>query len=203
VTEDHAECYQLDTGLSDREVLLIGQIIVQWGALEYEIFAQTLRTFDDQNDREPVLPNAMNNLQLTKLLDLWKERVVDQAPKDWAEVLRFQLDEITRLKDSRDALVHGMWHWSAAELTRISTVRVRRTQVITTHFTVRDLQDFADRVASINFKIRYPAGLEGFAHARAAQGGGISRMGLAILTGDRLSDDWLSTPPDLKNDKPK
>jgi hypothetical protein len=123
----------------------------------------------------------MNNLQLTKLLDLWKERVVDQAQKDRAEVLRFQLDEINRLKNFRDALVHGMWQWSTSELTRISTVRVRREQVITTHFTMEDLQDFADRVASINFKVRYPGGLEDLARARVELGGGVSRIGIRTV----------------------
>jgi hypothetical protein len=203
VTRDPAELYRLDTGLSDREIFLIGQIIVHWGALEHEIFTQTALTFDAGSDNGAALPDAMNNLQLVKMLDLWKERVVDRAQGERADVLRLQLDEITGLKEFRDALVHGMWHWSAAELTRISTVRVRREQVITTHFTVNDLQDFADRVATINFKIRYPGGLDDLARARDEQGYGATRMGLAMLTGTSLTDDWPSARPLLKSDKVK
>jgi hypothetical protein len=128
-------------------VLLIGQIIVQWGALEHEIFTQTALTFGDGTHE--ALPDALNNVQFTKMLRLWRERVVDRAQEERADILRLQFDEMARLKEFRDALVHGMWHWSAAELTRISTVRVRRKQVITTHFTVNDLQDFANRAAGI------------------------------------------------------
>jgi hypothetical protein len=96
-----------------------------------------------------------------------------------------------------------MWHWSAAELTRIRTVRVRKKQLITTHFTVNDLQDFANRLASINFKIRYPGGVEGLAQARSEQGYGISRMGLAMLTGASIGDDWLPARALLKSEKMK
>jgi hypothetical protein len=145
----------------------------------------------------------MNNLQLATMLDLWKERVVEQAERKRADVLRLQLDEIRTLKEFRDALVHGMWHWTVAEPTRISTVRVRRKQVITTHFNVTDLQDFADRVANINFKIRYLGGLKDLAAARGERGSGISRMGLAILSGAPVIDDWLSARSQHKGEKAK
>ena len=75
----------MNNGLLDREVWLVGQIIVQWGALEYEIFTHTALTFDDGTDE--ALP----------------------------------VHEMARRKEFRDALVHGMWRWSADELTRIRT----------------------------------------------------------------------------------
>jgi hypothetical protein len=49
-----------DVPLSDKEGILIGRIIALWGALESEVFVQTLATFDVQDVEE--LPNAMNNL---------------------------------------------------------------------------------------------------------------------------------------------
>lgn len=193
MTELPDASFRLDFGLSDRETFLIGQIISQWGAMEHEIFLQTLLTFDRNEKEGPGLPREMGTLQLTTLLALWKERVVDHATGERADVLRLQLDEISRLKNSRDALVHGMWRWSAGTLERISTVRVRKKQVITMHFTLDDLKDFSDRLGDINFRIRYPGGAEEFAQARAEQGGAFSRRGLAILTDDSLRNDWLTT----------
>jgi hypothetical protein len=48
--------------LSERELHFIGHIVAQWGALEHEIFVQTLRTFADYSEE---LPKQMNNLQFT------------------------------------------------------------------------------------------------------------------------------------------
>ncbi len=195
MTDDNLDFYRWDAELSDREVFLIGKIIIQWGALEHEIFTQTLITYDAPEVEQVALPRAMNNLQFTELLNLWKERVVDLAEEERAKVLKHQFDEILKLKDSRDALVHGMWEWAAADLSKISTVRVRKKEVITTHFTADDLDNFFDRLAKTNFKIRFPGGVEDLARERAEQGFYISRRGLSMLTGDRMADDWLSMLP--------
>lgn len=56
--------------LSDRETFLIGKVIAQWGALEHEVFVQTLMTFDMPDGEEVVLPKTMNNLQFTDVLNL-------------------------------------------------------------------------------------------------------------------------------------
>jgi hypothetical protein len=163
VTDDSHDLYEWDAQLSDREVFLIGAIIVQWGAIEHEFFTQAVATFDVSEGEQRTLPKAMNNMQFTEVLSLWKERVVDQAQGECAKVLQRQLDEILRLKQFRDALVHGMWDWSASQLSRISTVRVRKKEVVTTHFTADDLEHFYGRLASINFALRFPGGLEDLA----------------------------------------
>ena len=63
--------------------------------MEHEIFLQTLLTFD-RNEKEGLeLPREMGTLQLTTLLALWKERVIDHATGERADVLRLQLDELT------------------------------------------------------------------------------------------------------------
>ena len=51
-----------DAELSDREVFLVGKIVIQWGALQDEIFKQTLSTFEDDGTEPLALPKAMNNL---------------------------------------------------------------------------------------------------------------------------------------------
>lgn len=192
MAEESVGRYRWEAELSDREVFLIGKIVIQWGALQHEIFTQTLLTFDGSGEEQPALPKAMNNLQLTELLNLWKARVIDQAKGDRAEVLQLQFEEICRLKEFRDALVHGMWDWSTADLSKIRTVRVRRKEIITTHFTADDLEDFYGRTASINFKIRFPGGIEELARQRAEQGNYISRRGLSMLTDSALASDWIS-----------
>ena len=82
------------------------------GALESEVFEQTLATFDVQDGEG--LPNAMNNLSFLKVLELWKARGADVADGERALVLKYQFGRITHLHDSRNALIHGMWTWSMA-----------------------------------------------------------------------------------------
>ena len=192
-----------DAELSDREVSLIGKIIVQWGALEHEIFVQTLLTFDESCGDQIALPKAMNNLQFTDLLALWKERVVTQAQGERSGILQLQHEEILRLKPFRDAIVHGMWDWSASDLTGIRTVRVRKREVLTTHFTADDLADFYRRLARINFKIRFPAGIEDIACHREKGGFYVSRRFLAMMSDGALAKDWLSSLPQSGNIKQK
>lgn len=180
-----------DTELSDREIHFIGKVIVQWGALEHEVFTQTLLTFDAPKGEQIALPKAMNNLQVTELLALWKERVVDQAQGERLEVLQRQFDEILRLKPFRDAIVHGMWDWSASSLSSISTVRIRKREILTTHFTAGDLEHFYGQLARVNFKIRFPGGIEDLARQRAESGSSMSRRFLSMMSGDSLAGDWL------------
>jgi hypothetical protein len=178
-----------DVPLSDKEGILIGRIIALLGALEYEVFVQTLATFDVQDVEE--LPNAMNNLSFVKVLELWKARVADVAEGECAVVLKQQFTRITHLYDSRNASIHGMWTWSTSEPEKISTTRVSKKQVITMHFPAGSLADFHNELGVINFKIRYPGGVEDLARAGADERGFISRRALCMLTDSPAADDWL------------
>ena len=195
VSENNRINFALDFGLSDREVFLLGQIVLEWGAIEHEIFSQTLLTFAASEGESTPLPRAMDNLRVTELLNLWKQRVVDCSEGERGQILQQQFEEILNLKKFRDALVHGMRGWSATPLSRISTTRVRKKEVITTHFSADDLVDINARLQSINFRLRFPRGLEELARARAEQGHVLSRWGMALLTGDRIAQEWLSRSP--------
>lgn len=184
--DDRLDFHQWAIELTDREISLIGNIIAQWSALEHIVFLQTLSTYKPYNGEEILLPKEMNNLQFTKVLDLWNERVAQKAEGIRRDVLTKQYDRVRHYKEYRDALVHGMWDWSKTDLNNISTIRVRKKEVITTRFTVNDLQDLHTVVAGINFKIRYPGGLEDFAES----GSYISRRALCMLTASPLVDDW-------------
>lgn len=182
--------YVYDVPLSDKEGILLGRIIALWGALESEVFEQTLATFDEQGIEE--LPSAMNNLSFVKVLELWKARIVDAAEGERAYVLKQQFDRILHLHEYRNALIHGMWTWSMAEPGDICTTRMAKKQVITMRFPAGSLADFHEELGVINFKIRYPGGLVDLAHRRAAEGGYISRRALCILTGNSAADGWLT-----------
>lgn len=192
--------FKFDLELTDKEIHFIGQIVSQWGALEYEIFNQTLLTFDCPEEEDVVLPREMNNLQFTGILRQWKERVVDRAEGEKSEILKEQHDQILELKEFREALVHGMWKWSPSNINQITTVRIRKKKIVSINFTADDLYDFYSRIAAINFKIRFPGGVQDIASQRAEQGGYFSRRFLSMITDNDIKDDWLSTTPD-KNEK--
>jgi hypothetical protein len=175
---------QWDPQLSDQEIHFIATIFVQSASMEHEIFMQTLLTFLPGITDPDQLPKAMNNIQFTGVLDLWNERVARKALGRRAQVLQRQYDQILRLKETRDALAHGMWHWSAIDLGQISTTRIRKREVITSHFTAEVLYKFASKIAEINFKLRFPGGASDLARARMKEGGYISRNAMGMFTGN-------------------
>ena len=193
-----------DPQLSDREIYLIGAISVHWASMEHEIFVQTLSTFDSEALDVVKLPKEMNNLQFTGVLTLWKERVADKARGRRAKTLLNQYETITKLKTYRDALAHGMWHWAPEDLGTIRTVRVRKREVITTQFSAADLEDFARRIAEVNFCIRFPGGLPDLAKAQMQQGGYISRRAMAMFTGASVDGEGfpIGNPPDATSSRP-
>jgi len=182
-----------DPELSNREILFIGLISVHWASMEHEIFIQTLSTFDSEAFDLAKLPKEMNNIQFTGVLALWKQRVVDKTRGRRAKTLLCQYERITQLKTYRDALIHGMWHWSADDLGSIKTTRVKKREVITTRFSADGLEDFAKKIAEVNFCIRFPGGLTDLARARMQQGGGISRRAIAMFTGAPVDSEGFPT----------
>lgn len=186
-----------DPQLSEREIYFVGSISVHWASMEHEIFMQTLSTFESEAFNVAKLPKEMNNLQFTGVLALWKERVVDKVRGRRAKTLFQQYERITQLKTYRDALTHGMWHWSPDDLGSIKTTRVRKREVITTRFSAADLEDFAKKIAEINFCIRFPAGLPDLARAHLQEGGYISRRAAAMFTGAPVDSEGFPTgnPP--------
>jgi len=182
-----------DVELSDRETFHIGRIIALWGALEHEVFVQTLKTFNLGPGELDKLPKKMNGVQFTDTLDLWKTRVIDAAKGKRREVLERQYAAICHYQEFRHALVHGMWDWSASDLGRITSVRVHKREQRRVHFTADDLEEFNLALQRINFRIRYPRGTVEFAMKTARQGLHVSRRGAAMLSDHPVADELL--PP--------
>jgi len=172
-----------DSQLSQKEITCIGMISVQWAAMEHEVFLQTLATFEFEVAAGGKLPKEMNNLQFTGVLNLWKERVVGNARGLRGKVLLKQYNEVLRLKQSRDALIHGMWHWSESDLGAVFTTRVNKREVITMKFSAEDLKSFSTRIAEVNFSIRFPGGITDLVQSQLQEGGYISRRAMAVFTG--------------------
>ena len=93
-----------------------------------------------------------------------------------------------------------MWQWSPSELEKISTLRIRKKEIISVHFTADDLEELYGRVAGINFKLRWLGGIEELAQKRAEEGFHISRRGLSLLTDNPVAADWHSLMP-IQKDK--
>lgn len=178
-----------DPQLSPREVACIGMIAIQWAAMEHELFSQTLVTFESEVATGGKLPKEMNNLQFTGVLALWKERVAAKVRGRRGKVLLKQYDEVLHLKEYRDALVHGMWHWAESDLGAIFTTRVKKRDVITVKFTADDLVEFSQRIAEVNFCVRFPGGMTNLARVQMRNGGYISRRAMAVFTGAPVDCD--------------
>jgi hypothetical protein len=180
---------RIETELSERELLSIGQIVALWGSLEYAIFCQTLGCFSESEISEGRLPNAMNNMQFPEVLALWETLVVNKAEGKRGEVLQKQCENIRYYQNFRNALVHGMWDWSVTAPEKITAIRVRKKEVRRTHFTADDLVSFASVLATINFRVRYPGGLEECANALSEQGAYLSRRAVCAITNDPLTEE--------------
>jgi hypothetical protein len=184
--ESEKELKQIwDDGLADDEICFIGKIVAHWGAIEHEIFRQTLQTFDTQESEVAELPKAMNNLSFTKVLELWDERVVAHAEEPRRSVLEKQKDKIESYQDYRNALVHGMWDWERGQPEVVTTTRIRKKEIITTKFNEGDLNDFYTELAQINLYLRYPGGMEDIFKERAEQGFYINEAALRRLARDK------------------
>jgi len=181
--------HMLDLGLSDREKFFIAEIISQWGAIEHEVFHQTLLTFEPGD----ALPREMNNLQFSGVLKLWKERVVDPANAKRIKVLREVHSGIEANQDARNALVHGMWGWEPSAPGTIFVTRVKRDQVIKSTFTGDSLQTLSLEISGLYFKLKYPRGLAELAQERAQTGYSVSRRWMAMMSGDEDAEKLFNS----------
>lgn len=174
-----------DDGLADDEIFYIGKIVAHWGAIEHEIFCQTLQSFDTQKDEVLELPSAMNNMKFSTVLKLWTERVVTRAEEPKRSILEKQKAKIESYQDYRNALVHGMWHWERGQVEVVKTTRIRKKEIITTSFNKGDLYDFYTELAQINLCIRHPGGVEDIFKERAEQGFYINEAQFRRLARDK------------------
>ena len=174
-----------DIGLVDSEIYFIGDIVAHWGAIEHEVFIQTLMTFDAVSQDEIQLPRAMNNLQFSDVLDLWKERVIDTSKNEHRAVLDEQYNKINSLKNFRNALIHGMWDWDKDDSDILITTRIRKKEIIETKFMPGSLHDFATDLAQINLLIRYPGGMAELLQEQVEQGGYINHAAIRRFKSER------------------
>ena len=177
----------LDLGLSDRELYFIGRIVATWGSIESEIFLQTVQALNP--DSLDDLPTTMNNLQPSRVRELWKEHVVDKATGKRRDVLLEQHRKIEQYSEDRHAIVHGMWEWSKSELEELTVWRVKKNKLERKVYTADDLMNFSMAVDEVAYYIRFPTGGE-----LADVGAFMSRRMRATLTGHPVAKDlWPRT----------
>jgi hypothetical protein len=177
----------LDLGLSERELYFIGRIVAAWGAIESEIFVQTVQALNP--DSLDDLPAAMNNLQPSRVLELWKEHVVDQATGKRRDVLLEQHRKIEQYSEDRHAIVHGMWEWSKSELEKLTVWRVKKNRMERKVYTADDLMNISIAVDQVAYYLHYPTDDE-----LANVGGFMSRKMRTTLTGHPIAKDlWPGT----------
>jgi len=184
-----------DTEMTDRETMLVGKIVTLWGSFEGVIFQQILSTFPDVTGPSK-LPKPMNGMQFTSILDLWRERVAATAAEAAREVLLRVYDRAVQLMPFRNALVHGMLVWGEDGISSLTSIRVRKNEVIRVKLMADDLADMMSELGEINYDVRWPNGHADRERALSEDGFYISRRGLAMLSGHDIANDWLDlTPP--------
>ncbi len=171
IESDPEDKILLNLELSDREHNSIGRIVSLWGAIEHEIFFQTLDSLNDSGG----LPKDMNNLQSSKVMELWKSHVIDRVDIEQRKILQDQYVLMKQFSKLRNAIVHGMWEWSMKNPDRVDVFMVRKGNIDRFNFTVEDLEHFALALARINYRIRYPRGFEDRATDLEQSGSYISR----------------------------
>jgi hypothetical protein len=174
-----------DDGLADDELFLIGKIVAHWGAIEHEVFIQTLQTFNAKGSETIELPRAMNNMNFRKVLELWQRRVVAKAEEPKRCILEAQGKKIESYQDYRNALVHGMWGWEPGHPEVITTTRIKKKNIITTKFNDGDLQDLYTELAQINLYIRYPGGIDDIVKEREEKGFYINEAALRRMSREK------------------
>jgi hypothetical protein len=189
--KDESVDFSWNDELTDREIHFIGKVVAHWGAIENEIFMQTLQSFGGEIKDYKDLPSAMKSLNFPAVLELWEERVAHLADEKRKKVLKEQAVKIKEVQEYRNALVHSMLSWSAPDIGTIFATRIKKKQYITVQFKADDLESLYSRLAKINFNIRCPGGLEELAEIHAKEGGYFSRNFLAMMSGHEIEQDWL------------
>lgn len=150
-----------DSGLTHEEHRVIGAITAHWGALEAEVFFQTLESYGKQIQVE-TLPRAMRNRNFSEVLQLWRDRVAEQSCEPHRSTLLEAHEKIKAVQDARNAIAHGMWDFSHQEPEAVSTLRVKDDKLIVTVFQHGTLDDLEQRIAELNMTLRYPGGMQDF-----------------------------------------
>jgi hypothetical protein len=180
----------LDLELSEREIYFIGRIVAAWGALESEIFMQTVRALNP-NSLDDLPSDMKNNLQPSCVRKHWKAHVVDKACGERQKILLEQHDKIEALSEDRHAIVHGMWEYSKSEPEKITVWRVRKGDLQKKVFTADDLMNISLAVDQINYNLRFPLD-----NPFENSGSFMSRRMLATLTGNPVSKElWHGIVP--------
>lgn len=180
--------YTLGTDLSERETYVIGSIVSQWGFIEFDIYEQTMSSFED----DEVIPASMKtNAQFSNVLKLWLARVVEVQGAAKKAALTAQYQKILSLSEFRQAVVHSRWEWRPSAPEEITAVRVHKQSIKRVKFTFDDLFEFVTTLGEIRYSIRYPGGLQDHADEMAEIGGHISRQGWDLLSG-RVTLDNLT-----------
>jgi len=180
----------LDLELSERELYFIGRIVAAWGAMESEIFMQTLEALNP-NSLDDLPSDMRNNLQAPCVRKHWKEQVVDKASGKRREVLLEQHEKIEALSEDRHAIVHGMWEYSQSELENITVWRVRKGELEKKVFTADDLMNISLAIDQINYYLRFPLD-----NPFGNSGSYMSRRMRATLTGQSVAKElWHGIAP--------
>ena len=137
------------------------------------------------------LPAALNNLQPSRVRELWKEHVVDKALGKGRDVLLEQHTRIEEYSEDRHAIVHGIWEWSKSELEKLTVWRLKKNKLEQKVYSADDLMNISLAIDQIAYYLHYPTDDD-----MARMGAFTSRRMRATISMHPVAEElWHGTEP--------
>lgn len=149
--------HELQSELTDVELMLLGSINVSWAYLEHQLFAVSSALANDLDPGADIQIN-IRNVNLMRRLEAFKtliDHVADADTKKYLTSLRLKM---SGLKRSRERITHGLWDWEPRFPAKMIASSFRPRHEFTEPFDSEKLQKLARAIAHLNFLFAFPGG---------------------------------------------
>lgn len=141
------------TDLNEKELCAIGRVTVHWAYLEHLIFKECINLVEKAEIKTPA---DVTSHSQAKRISAWRD-LVDRVVEDGNEKERLFriIDDIRKLDRSRHRIMKFLFDWSAVgSAGSTGGIGLEFLEI----FDLEKLLVLADKIARINFELRYPGG---------------------------------------------
>jgi hypothetical protein len=200
--------------VSDAECYAIGKMTTSWAILEHSMMTAAIQLAEKY--KPPMGKGFMTLPIVRRLANLILPTLRPAVPKNFATLpfeARFRVfrnliksvptgtararmeniaSRIANVQAERHDFTHGIWDWTTTVPTKVTVDHARKKgRRRHKQYDSAAFLKFAERIAQINFDLRYPDGLKQFEEAQAQVGYSINRRFLIEITGMETDDPTL------------